>query len=181
MNTQNKTVELYNVNSPFYWNVNTFVTEQGYENVCEYCANVFGSLGSVEWCTEQAKEDMYKAQNEDFEFLYDDILARLNEKYNIWVIPRQGTWRGTRLGGLQDCKHIDMCINYEVQKVTINDKALIINVAHHDGNNQYILYFTEHTEINDISDIPILDKKEQERYINTYAIGLYDLWYKGNI
>jgi len=74
-----------------------------------------------------------------------------------------------------------MCINYEVQKVTINDKALIINVAHHDGNNQYILYFTEHTEINDISEIPIMDIDEQNKYINNYAIGLYDLWYKGNI
>ena len=38
--------------------------------------------------------------------------------------------------GLQDCNHIDMCINYEVQKVTIKDQALIIDVAHHDGNNQ---------------------------------------------
>lgn len=32
-----------------------------------------------------------------------------------------------------------------------------------------------------LEDITDLDKKEQERYINTYAIDLYDLWYKGNI
>lgn len=176
-----KTVELYNRNSNYYWNVNTFVTEQGYKNVCEYCADVLNRLGSIEWCTEQAIQDMYNSQYQDFDFLYEDILSRLNEKYHIWCIPKQGLWNGTRLGGLQDCKHIDMCIEYDVQKVTIKDKALIIDVAHHDGNNQYILYFTEHTEINDISDIPILDKHKQEQYINTYAIGLYDLWYNGNI
>lgn len=36
-NTQNKTVELYNRNNPFYWDVEKFVTEQGYKNACEYC------------------------------------------------------------------------------------------------------------------------------------------------
>ena len=165
-NTQNKTVELYNRNSEYYWNVEKFVTEQSYK---------------VEWCKKQATQDMYNQQYIDFDFIYEDILNRLNEKYNIWCIPTQQTWNGTRLGGLQDCKHIDMCLNYEVQKVTIKDKALIIDVAHHDGNNQYILYFAEHTEINDISDIPIMDIDEQNLYIENYAIGLYDLWYNGNI
>lgn len=178
---KNNTVELYNRNSDFYLNVEKFVTEQGYQNVCEYCADVLDKLGSIEWCKEQAKEDMYTQQNLDFEDIYENVLLSLNEKYNIWVVPTQQTWNGTRLGGLQDCKHIDMCIQYEVQKVTIKNKALIIDVAHHDGNNQYILYFTEHTEINDISDIPIMDIDKQNKYINTYAIGLYDLWYKGNI
>ena len=69
-NTQNKTVELYNRNSDYYWNVEKFVTEQGYQNVCAYCADV-------------------------------------------------------------------------LTKVTIKDKALIIDVAHHDGKNQYILYFND--------------------------------------
>lgn len=77
-------------------------------------------LGSIEWCKEQAKEDMYTHQNLDFEDIYENVLLPLNEKYYIWCIPTQGTCIGTRLGGLQDCKHIDMCINYEVQKVTIN-------------------------------------------------------------
>lgn len=181
MDTQSKTVELYNRNSDYYWNVDTFVTEQGYKNVCDYCANVFDRLGTVEWCKEQAKQDMFEHQDLDFEFIYDDILSRLNKRYYIWCIPRQGTWRGTRIGGLQDCKNIDMCLNYEVQKVTIKDKSLIIDVAHHDGHNQYVLYFTEHTEISDISEIPIMDIDEQNKYINTYAIDLYDLWYKGNI
>lgn len=40
MDTQNKTIELYNRNANYYWNVEKFVTEQGYENVCAYCANV---------------------------------------------------------------------------------------------------------------------------------------------
>lgn len=181
MKTQNKTIELYNRNSEYYWNVEKFVTEQGYKNVCEYCADVLNRLGSVEWCTEQAKEDMYKQQYQDFDFLYEDILSRLNNQYNIWCIPTQQTWNGTRIGGLQDCKHIDMCIHDEVQKVTIKDKSLIIDVAHHDGNNQYILYFTEHTEISDISDTPITNKKDIKKYIKNYAIGLYNLWYKGNI
>nr|DAK10872.1 MAG TPA: hypothetical protein [Caudoviricetes sp.] len=181
MNTQNKTVELYNRNSDFYWNVEKFVIEQGYKNVCEYCADVFDRLGTVEWCKEQARQDMYREQEINLEDIYENVLLPLNEKYYIWCIPTQGTWSGTRLGGLQDCKHIDMCINYEVQKVTINDKALIINVAHHDGNNQYILYFTEHTEISDISEIPIMDINKQNKYIENYAIDLYDLWYNGNI
>lgn len=176
-----KTVELYNRNSEYYWNVEKFVTEQDYQNVCEYCVSVFDKLGSVEWCKEQAKEDMYTQQNLDFEDIYENTLLPLNEKYYIWCIPTQQTWQGTRKGGLQDCKHIDMCINYEVQKVTIKDKALIIDVAHHDGNNQYVLYFTEHTEIIDISEIPIMDTDEQNKYINTYAIDLYDMWYNGNI
>lgn len=145
---KNNTVELYNRNNKYYWEVNTFVTEQGYQNVCEYCA---------------------------------DILTRLNNQYNIWCIPTQQTWNGTRLGGLQDCKHIDMCIHDEVQKITIKDKALIIDVAHHDGNNQYVLYFTEHTEINDISEIPIMDIDKQNKYIENYAIDLYNMWYKGDI
>lgn len=68
-----------------------------------------------------------------------------------------------------------------MQKITIKDKALIIDVAHHDGNNQYILYFTEHIEINDISEIPIMDIDEQNNHIENYAIDLYDLWYNGNI
>lgn len=178
---KNKIVELYNRNSNYYWNVEKFVTEQGYQNVCAYCADVLDKLGSVEWCTEQATQDMYSQQYIDFDYLYEDILTRLNERYNIWCIPTEQTWNGTRLGGLQDCKHIDMCIHDEVQKVTIKDKALIIDVAHHDGNNQYILYFTEHIEINDISSIPITNKKEQNLYIKNYAIGLYELWYKGNI
>ena len=178
---KNNTVELYNRNSDYYWNVEKFVTEQGYKNACEYCADILSKLGSIEWCKEQATQDMYKQQYSDFEYLYDNILSRLNEKYYIWCIPKQQTWNGTRVGGLQDCKHIDMCIKYEVQKVTINDKALIIDVAHHDGNNQYILYFTEHTEINDISEIPIMDIDKQNKYIENYAIGLYDLWYKGDI
>lgn len=178
---KNNTVELYNRNSDYYWNVEKFVTEQGYKNACEYCADILSKLGSIEWCTEQAKQDMYNQQYQDFEYLYDDILSRLNEKYHIWCIPTQGTWRGTFKGGLQDYKHIDMCINYEVQKVTIKDKALIIDVAHHDGNNQYILYFTEHTEISDISEIPIMDINKQNKYIENYAIDLYDLWYNGNI
>lgn len=180
-NTQNKTVELYNRNSDYYWDVEKFVNEQYYKNVCEYCADVFNKLGTVEWCKEQATQDMYKQQYIDFEDIYENTLLPLNEKYYIWCIPTQGTWNGTRLGGLQDCKHIDMCINYEVQKVTIKDKALIIDVAHHDGNNQYILYFTEHTEISDISEIPIMDIDKQNKYIENYAIGLYDLWYKGDI
>lgn len=181
MNTQNKTVELYNRNSDFYWNIEKFVIEQGYKNVCEYCADVFDRLGTVEWCKEQARQDMYREQEINLKDIYENVLLPLNEKYYIWCIPTQGTWSGTRLGGLQDCKHIDMCINYEVQKVTINDKALIINVAHHDGNNQYILYFTEHTEISDISEIPIMDINEQNKYIENYAINLYDLWYNGKI
>ena len=181
MNTQNKKVELYNRNTPYYWNVEKFVIEQGYKNVCEYCADVFACLGSTEWCEEQATQDMYKAQYEDLELLYDNILARLNEKFYICVIPTQQTWSGTRLGGLQDCKHIDMCLDYEVQKITINNKALIIDVSHHDGNNQYILYFTEHTEINDISDTPITNEKDINKYIKNYAISLYDLWYHGKI
>ena len=60
-------------------------------------------------------------------------------------------------------------------------KGAIVDVAHHDGNNQYILYFTEHTEISDISEIPIMDIDKQNKYIENYAIGLYDLWYKGDI
>lgn len=176
-----KKVELYNRNNDFYWNVDKFVTEQGYKNVCEYCANIFDRLGTVEWCKEQVKNAMYEQQELDFEYLYEDILNGLNEKYYIWCIPTQGRWNGTYKGGLQDCKHIDMCLDYEVQKVTIKDKALIINVAHHDGNNQYILYFTEHTEISDISSVPIMNIDEQNKYIENYAIDLYDLWYNGNI
>ncbi len=181
MNTKNKTIELYNRNSEYYWDVEKFVTDQCYENVCEYCAYVLNKLGSIKWCTEQATQDMYNSQYQDFEFIYEDILTRLNNQYYIWCIPTQQTWSGTRLGGLQDCKHIDMCIHDEVQKITINGKSLIIDVSHHDGNNQYILYFTEHTEINDISEIPIMDIDEQNNYINTYAIDLYDMWYKGSI
>lgn len=178
---KNNTVELYNRNSDYYWNVEKFVTEQGYQNVYAYCADVLTKLGTIKWCTEQATQDMYNQQYSDFDYIYENTLLPLNEKYYIWCIPTQGTWNGTRLGGLQDCKHIDMCINYEVQKVTIKDKALIIDVAHHDGNNQYILYFTEHTEISDISEIPIMDIDKQNKYIENYAIGLYDLWYKGDI
>lgn len=132
-------------------------------------------------CKEQATQDMYREQEINLEDIYENVLLHLNKKYYIWCIPTQGRWNGTYKGGLQDCKHIDMCIHYEVQKITIKDKALIIDAAHHDGSNQYVLYFTEHTEINDISEIPIMDIDEQNKYINTYAIDLYDLWYSGNI
>nr|DAU72529.1 MAG TPA: hypothetical protein [Caudoviricetes sp.] len=189
-----KTIELYNRNNDYYWNVEKFVTEQGYQNVCAYCADVLDRLGSVEWCKEQATQDMYTQQDLDFENIYENTLLPLNEKYYIVCIPTQGRWNGTYKGGLQDCKHIDMCINYEVQKVTIKDKALIIDVSHHDGNNQYVLYFVESNKptieeyYNELQDnylyeyySVLRDKKDIENYINTYAIDLYDLWYKGNI
>lgn len=195
-NTQNRTVELYNVNIPYYWDVEKFVNDNGYQNVCEYCADVFDRLGSVEWCTSQATEDMYKAQYEDLELLYEDILNSLNEKYNIVCIPTQGRWNGTYKGGLQDCKHIDMCLQYDVQKVTIKDKALIIDVAHHDGNNQYILYFVDtdkptteeyYNMVNNngyseyVQGVTLNNEKDIKDYIKKYAIDLYDLWYHGKI
>lgn len=196
MNTENKTVELYNVNSEYYWDVNTFVTEQGYKNVCEYCADVFDKLGSVEWCTEQATEDMYRQQYEDFNFIYDDILCCLNKNYNIVCIPTQGRWNGTYKGNLQDCNNIDMCIHDDVQKITIEGKSLVIDISHHDGNNQYILYFVEshnptieeyYNELknNDYYDyeygVTLDNQQDVENYINTYAIDLYDLWNKGKL
>ena len=87
-----------------------------------------------------------------------------------------------------------MCLNYEVQKVTIKDKALIIDVSHHDGKNQYILYFVEshnpcieeyYNELqgNDYHEygVTLDNQQDAENYIDTYAIGLYDLWETGNI
>lgn len=53
-NTQNKTVELYNRNSDYYWNVEKFVTEQGYSNVCEYCYKYYGFMGT--WCIRYIKD-----------------------------------------------------------------------------------------------------------------------------
>lgn len=191
-----KTVELYNRNSDYYWNVEKFVTEQGYKDVCAYCADVLDKLGTVEWCTEQATKDMYNQQYVDFDFIYDDILYGLNKNYNIVCILTQGRWNGTYKGNLQDCNNIDMRIHDDVQKITIEGKSLVINISHHDGNNQYILYFVEsynptieeyYNELqdNDYYDyecsVTLDNKQDAENYINTYAIDLYDLWNKGKL
>lgn len=38
MNTQNKTVELYNRDNNYYWNVQEFIKCCGYKNVQEFCS-----------------------------------------------------------------------------------------------------------------------------------------------
>lgn len=77
---KNNTVELYNRNSDYYWNVEKFVTEQGYQNVYAYCADVLTKLGTIKWCTEQATQDMYNQQYSDFDYIYENTLLPLNEK-----------------------------------------------------------------------------------------------------
>lgn len=191
-----KTVELFNRNNEYYWNVYKFVTEQGFKNPCEYCAEVLSQLGTEQWCIETATADMYEQSNMDLGYLYEDTLQYLDKNYNIVCIPTQGLWNGTYKGGLQDIKTLDICIHDDVQKITIDNKSMIIDVSHHDGNNKYILYFVDTTnptveeyynelENNDYYDYvqgaTLENQKDIQEYINKYAIELYDLWYNGTI
>ena len=169
MNTQNKTVELYNRNSDFYCNVEKFIMEQGYKNVCEYCADVFDKLGTVEWCTEQAKNSMYEQQEMDLEFIVENTLEYLDKNYFITVRPISERWNGIYKGELQNVNNIYDVLNYEINTITIKDNYLEIVTSHHDGNNTYQLYFADYS---------LYDGESEKHYMNT-VINIMDLWERG--
>ena len=170
-NTQNKTIELYSRNNPFYWDVEKFVTEQGYQNVCDYCANVLNKLGSTKWCKAQATQDMYKQQDRDLNYLCEDTLEYLFNNYYATVKPISKRWNGVYKGELQNVNNISDVLNYNIQTVTIKDNYLEIVTSHHDGYNTYEIYFSDYK----------LYENESERNYMEYIVNVYDLWQTGNI
>lgn len=193
---QYRTIKLFNANSDIYWNVNKFVESQGFNNVAEYCAEILGKLGSVEWCTKTATDDMYKQSNIDLEFIYEDTIERLERNYKFCYVPSVGRWNGICKGTLQDIsslEHIPWC---DVIKLEIKDKALEITTTHHDGRNTYIVYcidsnsptveeYSSEKQNNDYYDYEhgaTLDNKNDiDEYISRYCLPIYDMFYEGKI
>lgn len=55
-----KTVELYNVNSDYYWNIDEFLKGYGYKNVQEFCAYEKDTLGAKDYCENIVQTAMFE-------------------------------------------------------------------------------------------------------------------------
>lgn len=164
-----KTVELFNRNEEYYWNVNKFVTEQGFENPCEYCAKVLNQLGTEQWCIDTATSDMYQQSEKDLEWICEETLDYLDKHYYATVKPISERWNGTYKGELQNINSIYDVFTYDVKTITIEGNCLKVVTSHHDGNNTYELYF---------SDYKLYENENENDYME-HVINLYELWEQG--
>ena len=171
MNTQNKTVELYNRDNNYYWNVQEFIKCCGYKNVQEFCAYERDTVGTKEYCTQIVENAMYEQQEMDLEFIIENTLEYLDKNYFITVRPTSELWNGIYKGELQNINSIYDVLNYEIKTITIKDNYLEIVTSHHDGNNTYQLYFADYS---------LYDDESEKHYMDT-VINLMELWEYGKL
>lgn len=170
-NTQSKTVELYNRDSEYYWNVDEFLKHFGYKNVQEYCAYERDTVGTKEYCNTIVSNAMYQQLEDDLEFISEMTLDYLDKHYYVTVKPISERWDGTYKGELQNINSIYDVFAYDVKSITIEGNCLKVVTSHHDGNNTYDLYF---------SDYKLYENESENDYME-HVINLYDLWYNGDI
>lgn len=171
MNTQNKTVELYNRDNNYYWNVQEFIKCCGYKNVQEFCAYERDTVGTKEYCTQIVENAMYEQQEMDLEFIIENTLEYLDKNYFITVRPTSKLWNGIYKGELQNINSIYDVLDYEIKTITIKDNYLEIVTSHHDGNNTYQLYFADYS---------LYDDESEKHYMDT-VINLMELWEYGKL
>lgn len=171
MNTQNKTVELYNRDNNYYWNVQEFIKCCGYKNVQEFCAYERDTVGTKEYCTQIVENAMYEQQEMDLEFIIENTLEYLDKNYFITVRLTSELWNGIYKGELQNINSIYDVLNYEIKTITIKDNYLEIVTSHHDGNNTYQLYFADYS---------LYDDESEKHYMDT-VINLMELWEYGKL
>lgn len=164
-----KTVELYNVNSDYYWNIDEFLKGYGYKNVQEFCAYEKDTLGAKDYCKNIIQTAMFEQAENDLEFISEMTLDYLDTHYYVTVRPTSERWNGVYKGKLQNTNSIYDVFTYDVKSITIKGNYLEVVCSHHDGNNTYELYFSNYK----------LYENESENDYMEHVINLYELWEQG--